>query len=563
MRLQPPKTAAPGRWTSPRPPTARRRRLHSLRGVRDTFRYARWAGRAWHTHSDRRRRTDAVRVPQLGGRPSTTLDASRVVLSRIGRRAERDRGAHHDRPRTDLVGQPRSPRPSRPFNVRPVIPRGLSTSARSLVVLSGVTGSARSFRDFDTELRDGRAAAQRRSGEARSGLLLFHGLTRAGSESTATAIEEPLGRGGMGVVYRAHQIALEGDVALKVIAPELLDDPTRPERFLREARGAAAIEHPNVIPVYDGRRGRRHRVPRHALRRRRRRPHAGAARGPLSRRARRTSSRQAGEALDASTRAGLVHRDVKPGNVLLEADDHVFVTRLRPREAGAVPGRPDPTGNGSARSTSWRRSRSAATGRCPGRRLRPGRPALLHAHRRRPVRAEGDEAKLWAHLSNSRRPRRRCSARSCRRRSTRSSTARWPRPPGTATRPTGDVGRAAEAAAVRDEDPSQERAQVAGRRRGPGRDERPPSPRVADDRRAGDRRAAGRRARRRLAPTVPMAAACRRRRAPGPARSRPRRSVGRGDARPRRRDPRTSGSGRTGSPSRRAASGCRAPRSTG
>src|SRR5262245_45690923 len=64
-------------------------------------------------------------------------------------------------------------------------------------------------------------------------------------------IESLLGRGGMGVVYRAFQLGLERIVALKVIAPELLDDDGIRERFRAEARAAASVDHPNVIPVHE------------------------------------------------------------------------------------------------------------------------------------------------------------------------------------------------------------------------------------------------------------------------------------------------------------------------
>ena len=63
-------------------------------------------------------------------------------------------------------------------------------------------------------------------------------------------IESLVGRGGMGVVYRAHELDLDRVVALKVIAPELVEDTAIRERFLNEARSAAAIEHPHVIPVH-------------------------------------------------------------------------------------------------------------------------------------------------------------------------------------------------------------------------------------------------------------------------------------------------------------------------
>ena len=64
-------------------------------------------------------------------------------------------------------------------------------------------------------------------------------------------IESLVGRGGMGVVYRALQLGLERIVALKVIAPELLDDEDIRRRFLAEARAAASVDHPNVIPVHE------------------------------------------------------------------------------------------------------------------------------------------------------------------------------------------------------------------------------------------------------------------------------------------------------------------------
>src|SRR3954447_10327509 len=72
-----------------------------------------------------------------------------------------------------------------------------------------------------------------------------------GSELAGYRIEELLGRGGMGVVYRAHDLALERDVALKLLAPELADDVRFRERFLRESRLAASLDHPAIIPIYD------------------------------------------------------------------------------------------------------------------------------------------------------------------------------------------------------------------------------------------------------------------------------------------------------------------------
>jgi serine/threonine-protein kinase len=141
-------------------------------------------------------------------------------------------------------------------------------------------------------------------------------------------IEELLARGGMGVVYRATQLALERPVAIKLIAPERAADPVFRSRFALESRVAATIEHPNVIPVYetgdddgllfiamrlvDG-------IDLARL--------VGRA-GPLSVDVAVDLVTQAAAALDAAHAGGLVHRDVKPGNLLLTADEraHVYLT---------------------------------------------------------------------------------------------------------------------------------------------------------------------------------------------------------------------------------------------
>jgi serine/threonine protein kinase len=64
-------------------------------------------------------------------------------------------------------------------------------------------------------------------------------------------LEQLLGRGGMGVVYLAHDTQLDRKVALKVPRMSAQESPTACERFLREARAAATLEHPNICPVYD------------------------------------------------------------------------------------------------------------------------------------------------------------------------------------------------------------------------------------------------------------------------------------------------------------------------
>src|ERR671935_3227441 len=72
-----------------------------------------------------------------------------------------------------------------------------------------------------------------------------------GSVFAGYRIEEVAGQGGMGRVYQATQVALERPVALKLIVPELADDPDFRARFKRESLLAASIDHPNVIPVYE------------------------------------------------------------------------------------------------------------------------------------------------------------------------------------------------------------------------------------------------------------------------------------------------------------------------
>ena len=75
--------------------------------------------------------------------------------------------------------------------------------------------------------------------------------TRPAQKIGGYRIEMEIGRGGMGVVYRATHMALDKQVALKVIAEELAEDEGFRERFRREPKLAASIDHPNVIPVFD------------------------------------------------------------------------------------------------------------------------------------------------------------------------------------------------------------------------------------------------------------------------------------------------------------------------
>ena len=145
-------------------------------------------------------------------------------------------------------------------------------------------------------------------------------------------IEMLIGHGGMSVVYRAEHISLGRKVALKILSPALTEQTDFQERFVRESRMAAALDHQNIIPIYEA--GdvdgvyfiAMRYVDGHDLK------HLIKQEGPLD--ARRTSSiiTQVASALAIAHDEGLVHRDVKPANVLLSArrpgedHDHVYLS---------------------------------------------------------------------------------------------------------------------------------------------------------------------------------------------------------------------------------------------
>jgi serine/threonine-protein kinase len=148
---------------------------------------------------------------------------------------------------------------------------------------------------------------------------------RIGTVIAGYRIDSRIGRGGMGVVYRGHHLSLERQAALKVIQPDLAESSGFRERFAREARVAAALAHPNIVTVYDAGEvdGTLYLAMQYI-------EGADLARmldesGRLKPYRAIDVCRQIGDALDAAHGQGLIHRDVKPANVLIEGR-HAYLT---------------------------------------------------------------------------------------------------------------------------------------------------------------------------------------------------------------------------------------------
>ncbi len=224
-----------------------------------------------------------------------------------------------------------------------------------------------------------------------------------GSTIGGYRVEEPIGRGGMGIVYRATHIALRKPVALKLITEELAEDEGFQERFRREPQLAASIDHPNVIQVFDaGEDDGRLFVAMRLI--------DGTDLGAeIAREGRLDPERaarivsQVAEGLDAAHELNLVHRDVKPANILLEnrrGKEYVYLTDFGLTKSGESVG-------GVTKTGQWLGTPDyVAPEQIEGRELDPRADVyalgavLYHALAGKPpYGSESEVAKIYAHLS--------------------------------------------------------------------------------------------------------------------------------------------------------------------
>jgi len=229
-----------------------------------------------------------------------------------------------------------------------------------------------------------------------------------GSEFAGYRVEGVAGRGGMSVVYRAIEPGLERPVALKVISPELAADEKFRARFERESRLAASLDHPNVIPVHAA--GEHDGLLYIAMRYvegpdlRRLLDDRGALAPPTAA----LVVAQVASALQAAHARGLVHRDVKPGNILLtDLSDapHVYLT-----DFGIA--RPEAATAGLTSVGEWVGTPDfAAPEQVEGR--QPGSAADIYSlgcvlfaalTGRPPFERDGQLAKAWAHVHDDPQP---------------------------------------------------------------------------------------------------------------------------------------------------------------
>jgi len=178
----------------------------------------------------------------------------------------------------------------------------------------------------DAELREEVRSllAQNTDSFLESAPLAAKNALSAGSKLGNFEILELIGRGGMGEVYRARDSRLKREVAIKVLPAALARDPDRIARFEREARAASALNHPNIVHVYDiGHDNDVHWIATELV--------AGESlaasieRGPVAPRKAIEIAAQLADGLAAAHAAGIVHRDLKPANLMLTRDGRLKI----------------------------------------------------------------------------------------------------------------------------------------------------------------------------------------------------------------------------------------------
>jgi Tol biopolymer transport system component len=190
---------------------------------------------------------------------------------------------------------------------------------------------------------------------------------RVGSRLGGYEIRKRLGSGGMGEVYRARDLRLERDVALKVLPEESAGDPARVRRFEREARAASALTHPNIVTVYEvGSAGSLSFIAMELVEGRTLREFT--RHGPLPLKRALDFASQVAAGLAQAHEAGVVHRDLKPENVMISKEgvakilDFGLAKRM-PFEGDASPGETTLTNEGSIVGTVGYMSPEQAAGR--------------------------------------------------------------------------------------------------------------------------------------------------------------------------------------------------------
>jgi serine/threonine protein kinase len=195
----------------------------------------------------------------------------------------------------------------------------------------------------------------------------------AGSRLGPYEILSPLGAGGMGEVYRARDTRLGREAAIKVLPSSLSDSPESLRRFEQEARAASALNHPNIVTVYEvGRADATSYIAMELVEGKTVRELA--APGPLSMKRALSIAAQAADGLAKAHAAGIVHRDLKPENLMVSSDG--FVKILDFGLAKLVVPTPERVGHSAPPqvSRSVSRGRNTRSGAARGRRGSPRSP---------------------------------------------------------------------------------------------------------------------------------------------------------------------------------------------